>query len=697
MIRKLFIATVLIFQLFSQCLAQAEYPFGTIMKKVFDDEVIKSSSNSTKARAYMKSLQANGAWTDIEYFATDITEWRPMTHLDRLKVLISAYVFDKSTLYQNAALKKSIDAALNYWCENEFASSNWWHNDIAVPKALGVSLILMKFGKEKVHHDLEYKLVFKMIQGDPYVKTGANKSDIAMHYFYRALITEDKNLLVSSLQQLFYPIQLVNDAEGLQYDFSYLQHGPQLYIAGYGEEFMKGISKVMAYVRGTPYAVSKEKLQLFSSFITDTYLPIIRAKYIDFNVHGRGVSRPGILNKTSETNILKQMTLIEPEKAKVWQEGIEKMDSLVKYNTYTNHRHTHFWKADYSIHLRKKYHFNVRLASNRTNKSEAGNRENIYGKHMTDGVTNIQVYGPEYYNIFPIWEWDKIPGTTTQDRAGDDPLVEQWGVPAKNNFAGGVSSQEYGVSAMKVDYDSVQANKAWFFFDNQIVCLGSNINSSSDNPITTTLNQSWFQNKVLLDTKTLGKGDSISSSNTNSVIIHDDVIYFLPEQQNLTVTTKEQAGSWYKINEARSKERITGNVFKAWIDHGVRPKNATYAYVVYPGTSKYSPTESKMINVLANTEHLQAVSHQGLGIVQMVVYYPGTYEVADVKLTVDKPAIIQLIKKDNTYELAIVDPLQIPNNKIQVNLETKGNAKKHTLLVDMPTGTHCGSTKVIEL
>jgi chondroitin AC lyase len=43
-----------------------------------------------------------------------------------------------------------------------------------------------------------------MKRGDPYTKTGANKSDIAMHYFYRALILEDENLLAAAMEQLLF-------------------------------------------------------------------------------------------------------------------------------------------------------------------------------------------------------------------------------------------------------------------------------------------------------------------------------------------------------------------------------------------------------------------------------------------------------------------------------------------------------------
>ena len=675
--------------------AQAEYPFGTIMKRVFDDEVIKASSNAAKAKAFLNAQQQDGSWKDIDYQKTTITEWEPSEHFNRLLPMISAYIYEKSTLYQNAALKKGIDKALQYWSDNDFYSDNWWHNEIAIPKAIGVSLILMKFGKDKIHSDLEDVLVFKMIKGDPYAKTGANKSDIAMHYFYRSLITEDKNLLASSLEQLFYPVQLVDDKEGLQYDYSYLQHGPQLYIAGYGEEFMKGISKVMAYVRETPYAIDPDRLELFSNFVKNTYLPIIRSGYIDFNVHGRGMSRPNILKKKGEAGILRQMILVDPKNATVWEKGIAKLDSSVRYNSHTDHKHTHYWKADYTTHLRKGYHFNVRMASNRTNKSESGNQENIYGKHMTDGVTNIQVFGPEYYNIFPIWEWDKVPGTTTRDAKEDEVLKEQWGVPAANKFAGGVSASNYGVSAMKVDYDGVVANKSWFFFDKAIVCLGSGITSQSEDPIVTTVNQTWLVDGVLHNDKPVHKSESLAfATQANDIIAHRQVIYQFPVQTDLRLTTKEQKGTWYKINRARPKGEQKGDVFKLWIDHGVKPVDASYAYIVYPATGRLDNEEASAIEIIENTDKVQAVRHKGLHVLQIVFYEAGEFRKDGITIRVNAPILMQLYEEKGMYDLSVADPYQ---SLSQVQIQVSGDGIQQDLTVELPQNQFKGATKTIKI
>jgi chondroitin AC lyase len=673
--------------------AQNRDTFVLIKKHVYDDELSGPLPGADKTRSLCNQLRADGTWADIDYSSKSISLWPPGEHLDRLRTLIVAYVAPQSASYQQKLLYDKILLAAQYWANNRFESSNWWHNEIASPKAIGVCLILMKFGKEKMPTTVETPLVELMKRGDPYTKTGANKSDIAMHYFYRALILEDANLLAAAMDQLLFPIQLVDGKEGLQYDFSYLQHGPQLYIAGYGEEFLKGISKVMAYVRETPYAVDQKRLDLFERFLTETYLPIIRSRYIDFNVHGRGISRPNILEKTQETAILQQMKLIDPAKNAVWNKGLEKLDSVQPFDAENIEVHRHYWKGDYTTHLRKQFHFNVRLASSRTNKSESGNGENVLGRNMSDGVTNIQVFGPEYYNIMPVWEWDKIPGTTTRDYPGDLELKEQWGARAANSFAGGVNNDKTGASAMSVQYDGVTAQKAWFFFDREIVCLGAGIHCAAPEAVVTTLNQTWLNGPVVWNGKETSTLDSVQRLvKEGEFITHNNVLYYFPTAMHVGLTTKDQVGSWYRINRSRSKDTVHGKVFKLWFDHAVAPSNASYAYIVVPGTKALDTKEMQRIKIWQNTPDIQAVEHKGSGILQIVCYQAGTYQVGDWSIKLDQPAIMQLSLREATIlQLDMADPLQ-RTEIVKVQLVNKQLRVNQALEISFPQGEYAGST-----
>lgn len=74
---------------------------------------------------------------------------------------------------------------------------------------------------------------------------------------------------------------------------------------------------------------------------------------------------------------------------------------------------------------------------------------------MSDGATNIRVNGNEYADIFPVWEWDRIPGTTLP--AGEKRNPVDWGSKGTCTFTGGVSDGKYGVMTFKMDDYGVKA------------------------------------------------------------------------------------------------------------------------------------------------------------------------------------------------------------------------------------------------
>lgn len=680
--------------------AQATYPFGTIMNRVFDDVAKGGKTAEKAAKINLDTLKQDGSWAGIDYKATDITRWDPANHLNKISPMLLAYASKESALYGDKTLYDGIVKALTFWYKTDAKSDNWWHNEISVPQKLGVLLIIASYGETKLPADLKTGLLNRMKRGVPEDKTGANKTDIAMHYFYRALLTEDTTLLASSLNQLFEPVQLVNGEEGLQHDLSYLQHGPQLYISGYGAVFISGVLRIANYVKGTPYALSKEKAELFSTFYRNTYLHTIRGNYIDFNVEGRGVSRKNILKKSENYN-LADAKQIDPAHEADWDAAISRLadDGTASYGIKPYHQH--FWTADYVLHVRPEYTFSVRTSSNRTKRSEAGNNENLYGRHLSDGASNIQVGGSEYYNIMPIWEWDKIPGTTSRSYQQDRLMTKTWGETGFNDFSGGVSDGTYGATAYELKYDSVSAKKAWFFFDNEIVCLGADINTTAKENLTTTINQAWLNGSVdLSDDRTIKSGESVNyEAKKNSWLYHANTGYYFPEGANLSLSTQKQTGSWFKINQSTSKDEVSGEVFKLWIDHGAQPEDAKYTYVVVPAikNDKAMKKYDAQAVILSNTADNQAVYHQQLNILQAVFYKPSQIATATFSVSVDQPCVLMVKEgKGNNKEIFISDPLQ-KETSITLSIKDIKSGKTKVIKVELPTGAYKGATKEVSV
>lgn len=675
--------------------AQHTKAFDIIMERIHTDNAVRRAKQADAPSIKLfENWQDDGSWADVKYGATDITKWQPTVHLERLRTIVNAYTDKGGSFYGNPQIFAKIQQALIFWFEQDPKSKNWWHNDISVPQKLGELLISLRYGAEQLPKQLENQLLERMKRGSAEEKTGANKTDIATHYLYRALLTSDPALLQLAVDQLFEPIALVDRAEGLQHDYSYLQHGPQLYISGYGGVYLTSIINVAKYVADTDYALNEEKLNLFSKFYREVYLKTLRSKYIDFNVEGRGISRKNILRK-NEVYRIGTAKLIDPKNEKEWDDLGLRVDSSRAPSYGVTPYHQHFWKGDYTLHVRPNYSFNVRISSERTNRSESGNDENLLGRYLSDGATNIQVNGPEYFNIMPLWEWDKIPGTTSVNNENDLPLDKFWGHPGDNTYAGGVSDQRYGVTAYQLTYDGVSAKKAWFFFDDEIVCLGADIQSTSDKNVTTTLNQAWLQGDVSTSgPKVLANDVEPLHFTRNGWLFHDGIGYLFPEETDAYVSTQVQTGSWFAINNSFGNEEQSGSVFKSWIDHGVQPKGAEYAYIVVPGVKNASAIKryTNPIEIAQNNKNAQAIFHQKLDIVQAAFYEAGSVHVNGIIITVDKPVILMLnALKGREKELFVADPLQ-KEAKINLTLEDTTSGKKQHLLFDMPQGAYAGSS-----
>ena len=166
--------------------------------------------------------------------------------------------------------------------------------------------------------------------------------------------------------------------------------------------------------------------------------------------------------------------------------------------------------------------------------------------HFGDGSNFLTISGQEYVDIFPVWDWQKIPGTTLIQ----NPEFPHWRDLAKkglNDFTGGVTDGLYGAAAMdfKCPHEPVRARKAWFYFDREYVCLGAGINAEGSHAVVTTVDQ-----KLLNKDVTVMSGNKRSSVEKGkrpieslSWVHHDGVGYLFPGTQTVQVSNQQATGA----------------------------------------------------------------------------------------------------------------------------------------------------------
>lgn len=250
--------------------------FETLMQKIRQDFV----ANPAIDEALAKYNEQDGSFTDVDYASIQRTNWPPLVHVERISDFVFAYTNPKNKHFGEEALYDKIVKGLEFWHERNPWCHNWWYNQISEPQKLGVLLIQMRTGKKQLPADLEKKILDRVREdgGDPAKWTGANRTDIALHWIYRSCLQRNAEDLAYALENVYNPV-VYTTKEGFQHDNSNFQHGQQLYIGGYGDEILKGVTQVAMYTRGTRFAMPQDKLELISKFMRETYYAVMRGKY----------------------------------------------------------------------------------------------------------------------------------------------------------------------------------------------------------------------------------------------------------------------------------------------------------------------------------------------------------------------------------------------------------------------------------
>lgn len=655
---------------------------------------------------YMSDITREGSFPDVDYFRILRTNWNAQLHLDRIYQMSIAYVTQGGCFYKDEQLYKTIVSALEYWDKVRPRCDNWWNNQVGTPRTMGKILVILRKGEKKLPFDLENRLLehIRRTGGNPADanRTGANKADIALHWLCRGCLQQDKKTVDIAMHEAFVPAAYTTE-EGIQHDNSYFQHGHQLYIGGYASVLLNRIVEMAWYTIGTDYRLSDEQLDILSKFIRETYLKCVRGRYMCYNVMGRGVSRQGALMELSSVKMLEKLKDIDKEYAGDYENAIISLRGKSEKSHSIQSSLNHYYIGDFSLFHNNDYSFGVRMVSERTQRSEEGNGENIKGYFLSDGSTMIAIEGDEYADIFPVWDWYKVPGVTTPCMSSIPRMEKQWTHHGESDFVGGVTDGKIGVSTYKMNNKSdgvdLSANKSWFFFGKEIVCLGSNISTPDNIPVVTTLNQCLLDSDVYYSVngkiKVLEKNGSVSDFKPDW-ILHDKIGYFFPTSQHVNLKAEHRTGRWSDINIGQSKDLVSKDVFCTWINHGVSPRHATYDYVIVPNigyVKQMQKYDLSALEIVENSDSIQAVRHKKAKISQIVFYKGGSISIGKVKLTVDKGCIIMLNKKNKL--LFVSDPSH-KLNTLTIKLCSK--EKNSNFVVDFSNdGLHKGKTHCLKL
>jgi chondroitin AC lyase len=325
------------------------------------------------------------------------------------------------------------------------------------------------------------------------------------------------------------------------------------------------------------------------------------------------------------------------------------------------------------------------------------NGEGLVNHHRGDGTNYLSKSGREYEDMSPICDWQKIPGTTVVQKPvmPSEKEIQKWGL---TDFVGAATDGKYGAVAFdfKSPHDPLVAKKSWFFFDHEYVCLGAGITATTNLPVATTLNQCLLLSYVVVmsDNKkaVVDRGER-KMTNVNWVL-HDGVGYLFPKPTDVNMMNNAQSGSWFKINHQSDspKEETSREVFKLWIDHGPRPQNASYAYIVIPSTTEKEMENQpcKEITIISNTPEIQVSEGLKIGMDS-----PGVLMAKSDGQTIKQITVSDPSRKLGKIHLTVT----CKTEKNGANFKSVWNNEKQIseISIDLPQTVYAGKSVTIEL
>ncbi|HCE42552.1 MAG TPA: hypothetical protein DET40_03275 [Lentisphaeria bacterium] len=622
---------------------------------------------------YVASCRDDGSWKDIDYSSKDRSGWQPMSHVDRVYEITLATFNSDAVKEEHQRNLDAIHRALAYWRKHDFKSDNWWCNNIGAPERFGRIAIIM--GDSLTAEEKDY-IVNTVLPRAAIGMTGQNKVWLCGNTIMRAVLVGDVQT-IKKASDIIWDEVCISDKEGIKPDFSFQQHGAMLQFGNYGLAYANDISKWAIILSGTPWAMPADKLDIFRKYVFDGQNWIVWRGSMDISSCGRQLMpRSPETKASSAMGLMKRMMTVDPANSTEYKSFLDRNQQDAENDLAGN---KYFWCSDYMIHRRKDFFTSLKMCSSRIIGMESINNENLLGWHLGDGALYVSRAGGEYKDIFPVWDWKKLPGITCVQTPGDPERSRNW--KNTNDFVGGVSDGVFGCAAMDLERDGVSFNKSWFFADDKIFCFGSGISSSLDSPAATAVNQCLLRGEVKarIDGKEqiLQKGKKAYAD--VEWVEHDGLRYAFAKPCTVNISTGSQDGNWSRVfkNSQTPKGKISKEVFSVWIDHGKKPESADYLYVILPSGKEMDPSD-----IVMDKPSLHAVRLTG-GTVAASFREAGKFEYEKGRFVeVGSPCLLMLDAEgrtvtlsDPTHKLKSMD-VNIDGKSIKVALPSGGNAGK---------------------
>jgi len=699
--------------------------------------MVAAVTDAGKISAWVGSLGQDGKWPDNEVnYASGCdaqrANWPAFVHWARIVTMSAAYHggINASTDAQwrnSSTLQTAISSAMTWWFDRDYTNdacldgngdapcpcgtpglwnTNWYSNVILIPSLVTQSCLLMNSTLTEKQSESCTKIPTRAYS--PFYRavvpgfvSAANILDMSRIGIDLSLRTENVTLLNEAYgsihDQMAIEPDIAINTDGIKPDGSFGQHLGLNYAGNYGKDFVNAVMNLEEAALGTSFESSQKNRDAFSTLIDGDRWSIFQntvtgvkhwdfsalSRFITFAVADGQASAGMLLNLTQINHVGRQWgseAMIE------FSESLSPQADTANAGDISGNRM--FYSNDYMVHRGPGYVSTLKTFSKRTRNTEFTNNQNPYGFHLSDGCLYTYINGNEYEDISAVWDWNLIPGITTDY---GNTVLESNATKYKGiqDLVGGASTGEVGVTAFRYKNPKTkdfQFDKAYFFLDNDVqVVMVANIRSNSSAPVFSVLDQKRRNGPIFLN----GKAAKANATNPVTSLWHDSVGYeFEPASSgSVFFNTGNKTGNWSNIGTS-TQGLTSANLFSAWIEH--TNTSAPVAYKTFPATTvgefkaKRQWTGAKIVR---NDNAVTAVFWaSGGGRVETTGAW---YEKGDVAITASANSVVIL----REGQLTVADPTQLLTQlvvtvELSDNLRPAswGGAPNKTFTFDLPAG-----------
>jgi hyaluronate lyase len=641
---------------------------------------------------------ANGDWSSMDTSAgrTYLWSYLPLgsdsanltTSYQQLEQMALAWAMPGSSLQGNASLAAAIDGGLDFLCTNYYTPTdseygNWYDWEIGSPQALNNAAVLMDPALTPWELTNYINSENNFSPGSPHATygwmTGANTSDKALVAIICGILCKNGGQITSGQTNLSPVFLYVTSGDGFHPDGSFVFHSDIAYNGHYGLVLLGDIPEIVNLLQGSTWQITDPNLTNVYNWVSASFEPLVYDDAMMDMVRGRIVSWS---YETESEDAGGAFSAVR---------NVAKFAPPAVAHSLTNWANSPFLPTgqfqypgmDRVVALRNGFAFGISMSSSRIANYESINSGNLHGWFTGDGMTYLYVSNnveTQFSGDFwPTVDPYHLPGTTieTNSHANSAGEASTTGQP----WVGGAQVKNlYGIAGMQLHgwNTTLYAKKSWFMFDDEIVCLGANINCSGPSEVDTVAEDRRLGNPITNSfalngtsiTPVVGWSSNLPSATASWCALSGTGGYYFPAgNTNLQAVFVQSSGSWSEINSGDSGTVYTDDFLKLWFNHGLQPVNASYSYVILPNMNATSVSNYALapdMIILTNSPFVQAVKKPSLGV-EAANFWTNGPSSADF-ISVSNQASVMTLESSNGISIGVSDPTQTNTSPLMVTL-----------------------------